>query len=859
MYIKIGPTEPDDDFSYIIAKNPSSAPYERQVGGPSTGRRVVGRFAADGMYQVVVHNDLVLFFNEMRARNEAAYVRPEPWLICPANLKGMSMAFRSALAGNAGKELPAERFHAPKMLRAEVGPFPGNVWADFFEALGLQATQVAEGTTEASTLLLTTIAPMSVTVFLQKIYISMMTFTSSWAFYDRVETAQIDKFLDLTVGWLGSVPAKFHSVILNKLTGYRKSLQEKFEKSSTTEEKHAETEAAVLKDEKEAACERRMSLHEMRHALILANLPADVKKVVDLGSGEGKLLFNLLASLPEAQAVGIDAQRYRVNRMKRSLKGLNKRAQIYHDNLLYPRNWEELVGADVLIASEVIEHMTRGDRTHFIRLIAELLEPKVLFLTTPNIEANEPMFNMAPGELRHDDHKIEYTRARFEAEVVEPLSAFYDVTHLDVLPGEPIQPSFCIRAVRKEGAKSFNKGYIQHTIQRMSQASYFATTNVTVPPRDMREGMTSYPFLENSRHIFYLGPTMAPVDYISELDQYLAGSSEGGPYLEHPLACFRYYAERGVRTLVEEPKYMGSRAYALLFRDMEHAHRHGFKYPIVLNARSGGAFFKDPVEAMPIWQDVASKMKDDFMILDMEIMPWLVKAERMIARDFTLPGEAALLWRRRHEPEMVENAEEFLRMVRIYGANTPLEARVFHILAAGKCKEGKKNPNWLEFYDTRFGFYRTHIEQLAELDALQGDIVKPVAHHLVDLESEESKAASVRRWMEYCAGGGEGLVYKPPTFFTLGATGYPLQPALKVRGKDYLRIIYGMDYLRSEYLDRLKNRSTKMKRLMAVQEQEIAMQILRCFINGNELERLRAISAFMGLEFAQATTIDKTL
>lgn len=87
----------------------------------------------------------------------------------------------------------------------------------------------------------------------------------------------------------------------------------------------------------------------------------------------------------------------------------------------------------------------------------------------------------------------------------------------------------------------------------------------------------------------------------------------------------------------------------------------------------------------------------------------------------------------------------------------------------------------------------------------------------------------------------------------------PGEVALKVRGRDYLRIIYGMDYLRPEYFDKLKQRGTKMKRLLALQEQEIAMQILRCFINGNDTERLRSVAAFLGLEFAEASTIDKTL
>jgi 2-polyprenyl-3-methyl-5-hydroxy-6-metoxy-1,4-benzoquinol methylase len=855
MYFQIAPTDPDGDFSWIIAKNPNSPPYERQIGGASSGRRVVGSFKPDGSYEVVVHNDGLMFFNEMRARNEAAYVRPEPWLVCPSNLKGINVALKSALNGDF-KGISQEKFFAPKNLRAVIGPFPLKAWNGFFEDLGFNVEVPEEGTTEARTLILTTKVPMSVTVFLQKIYISMMAFTARWAFYDKVEDAQIDRYLELTKEWIGALQEQHRQFIINRLTGYKKSLQARWASSEEAVEKKDAEEA---KDATEAKYEAKVSLHQKRHELILANLPADPKKIVDLGSGEGKLLAKLLEQSPEAEVLGVEARRERMHRTRRALRGANQKVKLIHDNLLFPRAWADLSNADVLIASEVIEHLGHHDRRRFVRLIAELLEPKVLFLTTPNIEANELVFGMPPGMLRHDDHRIEYTKEQFESEVVRPLSAFYDVTYLDVLPGEAIQPSFCIKAVRKAVESSPGKDYIRYGIERMSHPSYFATTNVTVGLKDMREGYTSHPFLENAHHIFYLGPTIAPVDYISDLEQYLAGASEGGPYLEHPLAAFQYYYERGIRTLVEEPKYMGSRSYALIFRDQEQARRHGLKYPILMNARSGGAFFRDPAKAMPIWEDVAPKMQDDFMILDMEVMPWSLKADKLIANDFTLPGEAALLWRRRHQPELASNAGKFLDMVKTYGGDTPLEVRVFHLLAAGKVTESKKNPDWLHYYDTRYGFYRSHYEQLKEISAIAGDIVKPAGYEVVQLGIEESKAASVHRWMAYCADGGEGFVYKPFIFHTLGETGYPLQPALKVRGKDYLRIIYGMDYLQPEYFDRLKQRGTKMKRLLAVQEQEIAMQILRCFINGNEIERLRAIGAFLGLEFAEATTIDKTL
>lgn len=871
MFFQISTLTPDADLSWILAKNPNGAAYERQVGGASTGRHVAGKFLPDGSYEVVVRNDGLLFFEEMRRRNEAAYVRPEPWIVCPSNMKGFATALRSALHGDVGKEISAERFFATKHLRAVIGPYPGDAWRDLFLALGLNVEVLEEGTKEAHTLVLTTIAPMSVTAFLQKIYISMTALTAKWAFFDKIDDGKLESYLRLTKDWLASVREPYNHVVIQRLTGYHKSLQARF---VTLPEGEPET---STKDEEELVDEGRRagvttSLHEKRHVLILANIPVpdevfgpDTRppmKIVDFGSGEGKLFAALHERFPGASLIGIDASRDHVRRTHRKLRQrgashANTTMELYHDNLLFPRSWEKLVGADVLIASEVIEHMRLADRQRFIRLITELLEPKVLFLTTPNIEANVPMFGMPEGELRHYDHKIEYTPAQFQAEVVAQLALYYDTTFLEVLPGEPIQPSFCIKAVRKDVQSSKAKGHLAYSIQRMSEPSYFPTTNVTVSARDMREGFTSYPFLENSGGIFYLGPTVAPVDYISELDQYLAGASEGGPYLEHPLAAFNYYKERGVHILIEQPKYMGSRGYAFIFRDPDQARAFGYEQPIVMNARSGGPFFKDPKQAMAIWQDVASKLTDDFIILDAEVLPWNLKAERLIARDFVLPGEAALLWRARYGTVYEHrNAEQYLRMVALYGADAPLELRAFHVLARGKVKRGKYK---MQFDAPRYAFNRTHIEQLREIAELEGSIVKPAGHQIINLGDSDSKARSVQRWHEYCANGGEGFVYKPLNFSTMSVTGYPLQPALKVRGPDYLRIIYGMDYLSPEYFDRLKARGTTMKRLLAVQEQDIAIQILRTFINGNDIERQRAIGAFMGLEWAQATTIDKTL
>jgi protein phosphatase len=85
--------------------------------------------------------------------------------------------------------------------------------------------------------------------------------------------------------------------------------------------------------------------------------------------------------------------------------------------------------------------------------------------------------------------------------------------------------------------------------------------------------------------------------------------------------------------------------------------------------------------------------------------------------------------------------------------------------------------------------------------------------------------------------GGEGMVVKPLDFVVHGRRGL-LQPALKVRGREYLRIIYGPEYTAPEQLDRLRRRSVKHKRSMAVREFAPGIEALERFVRREPLRRV---------------------
>jgi len=110
-------------------------------------------------------------------------------------------------------------------------------------------------------------------------------------------------------------------------------------------------------------------------------------------------------------------------------------------------------------------------------------------------------------------------------------------------------------------------------------------------------------------------------------------------------------------------------------------------------------------------------------------------------------------------------------------------------------------------------------------------------HLLVDLLDESSVAAGIQWWEELITSGSEGMVVKPFYFISMkGAE--PLQPAVKCRGREYLRIIYGPEYMLAGNLEKLKNRSLSKKRNLALNEFALGMEALERFTRNEPLYRV---------------------
>ena len=125
-----------------------------------------------------------------------------------------------------------------------------------------------------------------------------------------------------------------------------------------------------------------------------------------------------------------------------------------------------------------------------------------------------------------------------------------------------------------------------------------------------------------------------------------------------------------------------------------------------------------------------------------------------------------------------------------------------------------------------------HLETLARLDAGDG-LITPTRHVSVTLADEASRRRAAEWWEELTAAGCEGMVVKP-----LKAPTGRVQPAVKVRGREYLRIIYGPDYTEPEQMRELRRRALGKKRSMALREYALGLEALTRLVEGEPLWRI---------------------
>jgi protein phosphatase len=368
-------------------------------------------------------------------------------------------------------------------------------------------------------------------------------------------------------------------------------------------------------------------------------------------------------------------------------------------------------------------------------------------------------------------------------------------------------------------------------------------------------------FAVDPRLLPYLPPTMAPT-----------ATSQVDGYLEHPAEAFAQYAADGVARVVCEEKHMGSRAVALVCRDAETAAgRFGVAGPTgSLYTRTGRPFFDDPAVTEEILARLRTAADDaglwaelgtDWLLLDAELMPWSLKASGLLRSQYAAVGAASgavfpgalaalegaaargvdvsdLLARQR---DRASDAAAFTRAYRRYCWTTDgldgARLAPFQILAV----QGRSLAAL------------PHDEQLALIDRLvehdRSGLLRTTRRLYVETGDPESVRAGVDWWLEMTGRGGEGMVVKPLGALVRDQKGRLVQPGIKCRGREYLRIIYGPEYTRPENLARLRRRFLNHKRSLAVREYALGLEALDRLADGEPLWRIHeAVFGVLALE-----------
>jgi protein phosphatase len=356
-------------------------------------------------------------------------------------------------------------------------------------------------------------------------------------------------------------------------------------------------------------------------------------------------------------------------------------------------------------------------------------------------------------------------------------------------------------------------------------------------------------FAANPKWLIYLPPTMSPSE-----------TSRAEGLLEHPAEAFSYYRTNGVSTVVVEQKHMGSRAIVIVCRNGDVARdRFGIleDQDGICYTRTGRRFFEDVALERELLASVRNaldrtgfweRLNTKWVCLDCELMPWSAKALELVRQQYASVGTAArvglgetvaalelaagrgidlgvLLARHKDRQNL---AERFTRAYRHYcwPVESLRDIRIapFHVMATEGVVHTDKDHVW-------------HMSTISRFVDPDGGLLMATPYHIVDLADPASEAAATAWWTELTETGGEGAVVKPLTFVATGSRGL-LQPAVKCRGREYLRIIYGPEYTLPQQLERLRERGLSGKRSLALREFALGIEALERFVQREPLRRV---------------------
>ena len=377
-------------------------------------------------------------------------------------------------------------------------------------------------------------------------------------------------------------------------------------------------------------------------------------------------------------------------------------------------------------------------------------------------------------------------------------------------------------------------------------------------------------FAVNPKWLIYLPPTMSPTETANKPD-----------LLEHPAEGFAYYQKQGITKVIWQEKHMGSRAIVVVCRDPETAKkRFGIADDTlgICYTRTGRPFFDDAAVENALLEHVKAAvdragywetLRTDWIGLDCELMPWSVKAQELLRQQYAPVGTSARVALGEAVASLETAAERGVDVNRIlenYRQRTEaatqyikayqqycwtvqsiadLKLAPFHLLATEGAVHFDKDHLW-------------HTQMLTKLcQSSEDGLLFATRYGIVDLTDTTSQTEAIQEWEELTAQGGEGTVIKPLNFIVQGNQRGLVQPAVKCRGHEYLRIIYGPEYTLPQNLERLRSRALSYKRSLALREFALGVEALERFVRCEPLSRVH--ECVFGILALESEAVDPRL
>ncbi len=451
MLLTITYTQPPaTDLGYLLQKHPDRVQSFPLAFGQAhvlypeaTGERCTAALLLD--------IDPVALVRRRHAASDAApleqYVNDRPYVASSFLSVAIGEVFGTALAGRSKDRPELAQTALPLSAKISVLPCRGgeSMLRHLFEPLGYTITAQRHALDEkfpewgdSNYFTVTLEARCRLSELLTHLYVLIPVLDAEkhyWFGEDEVE-----KLLRHGEGWLAQHPER--ELIARRYLKRRHLVRAAL--ARLMEEDVSDPDAAqAAHEQEETTLEGKLNLHDQRLGAVLAVLKqSGSRRVLDLGCGEGRLLELLLKENAFEEIIGMDVS-YRaleIARERLHLEGLPEkqkaRIKLIHGALTYRD--KRLAGYGAAAVLEVIEHLDPARLATFERVLFEFARPRVVVLTTPNVEYNVKFTTLPAGRLRHKDHRFEWARNEFQTWATKVAQRFgYNVRFLPIGPEDP--------------------------------------------------------------------------------------------------------------------------------------------------------------------------------------------------------------------------------------------------------------------------------------------------------------------------------------------------------------------------------------------------------------------------------------